>query len=90
MELPQLLWVLSLPPSVCSSGLAEDFLQDYIQVNVGSLDLCANHNITQIVEICEDYEKDYKWVEKGGEQGALFCACDRGLAEEAPEHDVSL
>jgi len=41
-------------------GLAEDFLQDYIQVNIGSLDLCANHNITQIIEICEDYEKEYK------------------------------
>ena len=57
VELPQL---PSLPLSVCPSGLAEDFLQDYIQVNIGSLDLCANHNITQIVEICEDYEKDYK------------------------------
>lgn len=41
-------------------GLAEDFLQDYIQVNIGSLDLCANHNIHQIIEICEDYEKDHK------------------------------
>lgn len=49
-----------LPSSLCPLGLAEDFLQDYIQVNIGSLDLCANHNITQIVEICEDYEKDYK------------------------------
>ena len=43
-----------------SPGLAEDFLQDYIQVNIGSLELCANHNITQIIEICEDYEKEYK------------------------------
>lgn len=41
-------------------GLAEDFLTDYIQVNIGSLDLCANHNITQIVDVCEDYEKDNK------------------------------
>lgn len=41
-------------------GLAEDFLVDYIQVNIGSLDLCANHNITQIVQICEDFEKENK------------------------------
>lgn len=60
------MWILAeipippLPSSLRPSGLAEDFLQDYIQVNIGSLDLCANHNITQIVEICEDYEKDYK------------------------------
>ena len=40
------------------AGLAEDFLIDYIQVNIGSLDLCANHNILQIIELCEEYEKD--------------------------------
>lgn len=33
---------------------------DYIQVNIGSLTLCANHNITQIIEICEDYDKEHK------------------------------
>lgn len=33
---------------------------DYIQVNIGSLDLCANHNITQNIQICEDYEKEHK------------------------------
>ena len=42
------------------AGLAEDFLSDYIQVNIGSLDLCANHNILQIIEMCEEYEKDNK------------------------------
>ena len=41
-------------------GLAEDFLQEYIQVNIGSLDLCANHNILQLIEMCEEYEKDGK------------------------------
>ena len=41
-------------------GLAEDFLRDYIQVNIGSLDLCANHNILQVIEMCEEYEKDGK------------------------------
>lgn len=39
-------------------GLAEDFLVDYIQVNIGSLQLNANHNILQIVEVCQEYEKE--------------------------------
>ncbi len=29
-------------------------------MNIGSLDLCANHNITQIIEVCEDWEKEAK------------------------------
>ena len=45
---------------VCFAGLAEDFLSDYIQVNIGSLELCANHNITQIVDVCADYQKEEK------------------------------
>lgn len=35
---------------------------DYIQVNIGSLDLCANHNITQIIQICEEYEKEERLI----------------------------
>ena len=45
---------------VSHAGLATDFLKDYVHINIGSLDLSANHNITQIVEICQDYEKEYK------------------------------
>ncbi len=33
-------------------------MTDYIQANIGSLDLCANHNITQIVQICEEFDKE--------------------------------
>lgn len=40
--------------------LAEDFLKDYIQVNIGSIQLHANHNILQIVDLCTEYEKEYK------------------------------
>ena len=40
--------------------LAEDFLKDYVQVNIGSLTLHANHNIKQIIEVCQDYEKEFK------------------------------
>ena len=35
-----------------TTGLAKEFLSDYCQVNIGSTDLVANHNITQIVEVC--------------------------------------
>lgn len=41
-------------------NLAEDFLCDYEQVNIGSLELCANHNIEQFVDVCTEYEKDDK------------------------------
>jgi superfamily II DNA/RNA helicase len=40
--------------------LAEDFLTNYIQVNIGSLELSANHNILQVVDVCDGREKDGK------------------------------
>lgn len=42
--------------------LANDFLRDFIQVNIGSLELTANHNIQQIVEVCSDFEKRSKLI----------------------------
>ena len=41
-------------------GSAEDFLKDYIHINIGALELSANHNILQIVDVCHDVEKDEK------------------------------
>jgi len=49
------MWSATWPKEV--RQLAKDFLNDYIQVNIGSLDLSANHRITQIVEIMSDFEK---------------------------------
>ncbi|TGZ77468.1 ATP-dependent RNA helicase DBP2 [Ascodesmis nigricans] len=49
------MWSATWPKEV--RQLAQDFLNDYIQVNIGSLDLSANHNIQQIVEILNDYDK---------------------------------
>lgn len=43
-------------------GLAEDFLTNYTQVNIGSLELTANPRIKQIVEVCEENEKLPKLV----------------------------
>ncbi|KAF8331477.1 P-loop containing nucleoside triphosphate hydrolase protein [Cantharellus anzutake] len=37
--------------------LAAAFLKNPMQVNIGSTELTANHNIEQILEICTEYEK---------------------------------
>jgi ATP-dependent RNA helicase DDX5/DBP2 len=39
-----------------------DFQHDFIQVNIGSMDLTANHNVAQHVEVCTDFEKRGKLV----------------------------
>lgn len=43
-------------------ALAEDFLGDYIMIRVGSLALAANHNIRQIVQICQEEEKETRII----------------------------
>lgn len=53
-----LMWSATWPKEV--QALAEDFLTDYIQVNIGSLNLAANNNIRQIVDVCQDHEKEGK------------------------------
>ncbi|RXN00904.1 putative ATP-dependent RNA helicase DDX5 [Acipenser ruthenus] len=53
-----LMWSATWPKEV--RQLAEDFLKEYIQINVGALQLSANHNILQIVDVCNDSEKDDK------------------------------
>ncbi|CAJ1075818.1 putative ATP-dependent RNA helicase DDX17 [Xyrichtys novacula] len=53
-----LMWSATWPKEV--RQLAEDFLKDYVQINVGALELSANHNILQIVDVCMESEKDNK------------------------------
>lgn len=53
-----LMWSATWPKEV--RALAESFLVDYIQVNIGALTLSANHNILQIVDVCTQYEKETK------------------------------
>lgn len=53
-----LMWSATWPKEVQS--LASEFLRDYIQINVGSLQLAANHNILQIIDVCQEYEKETK------------------------------
>ncbi|KAI5694708.1 hypothetical protein M8J75_003703 [Diaphorina citri] len=51
-----LMWSATWPKEV--KQLAEEYLNDYIQVNIGSLQLSANHNISQVIEVVQDYEKE--------------------------------
>ncbi|XP_071507605.1 probable ATP-dependent RNA helicase DDX5 isoform X1 [Diadema antillarum] len=55
-----LMWSATWPKEV--QALAEDFIRDYIMVNIGSLSLSANHNILQIIDVCNDDEKDKKLI----------------------------
>ncbi|OMJ15653.1 ATP-dependent RNA helicase dbp2 [Smittium culicis] len=50
-----LMWSATWPKEVLR--LANDFLNDYIQVNIGSLELSASHNIKQIVEVIQENDK---------------------------------
>lgn len=50
-----LMWSATWPKEV--QRLAHDYLKDQIQVNIGSLELSASHNIKQIVEVVTEYEK---------------------------------
>jgi hypothetical protein len=44
-------------PFFSFQGLARDYLVDPIQVNIGSLELAANKDITQHVIVCEGRAK---------------------------------
>ena len=56
-----LMWSATWPKEV--KNLAEEFLNDYVQINIGSMNLSANQNILQIVEVCEDRDKDEKLIQ---------------------------
>jgi superfamily II DNA/RNA helicase len=44
-------------------ALASDFQNDPVQLNVGSLELAANHNITQKVEVVDESDKQRRFME---------------------------
>lgn len=50
-----LMWSATWPKEV--QQLARDYLKDEIQVTIGSLELSASHNIKQIIEVCENWDK---------------------------------
>ncbi|XP_063382595.1 uncharacterized protein LOC134669006 [Cydia fagiglandana] len=43
--------------------LAKDYLGEFVQVNVGSTELSANHNIKQVVHVCDQDSKMDKFKE---------------------------
>jgi ATP-dependent RNA helicase DDX5/DBP2 len=51
-------------------ALAEDYLKDYVQVNIGSLDLSASHNILQQVQVLSEHEKNDELMKQ-------IAKCDR-------------
>uniref|UniRef100_A0A7S2XX29 RNA helicase n=1 Tax=Fibrocapsa japonica TaxID=94617 RepID=A0A7S2XX29_9STRA len=62
-----LMWSATWPKEV--QGLARDFLTNYYQVTVGSLELSANKDVTQIIECLEDFGKYRKLQEHLREGG---------------------
>merc|ERR1712151_170325 len=50
-----LMWSATWPKEV--QTLANDYLHDYYQVTVGSLDLTGNKDVTQMIEVCPDQDK---------------------------------
>ena len=53
-----LMWSATWPKEV--RKLAEDFIAEYVQINIGALELTANHNILQIIDVCMEHEKEDK------------------------------
>eukprot|EP01029_Cantina_marsupialis_P010320 TRINITY_DN2346_c0_g7_i1.p1 TRINITY_DN2346_c0_g7~~TRINITY_DN2346_c0_g7_i1.p1 ORF type:complete len:546 (+),score=200.88 TRINITY_DN2346_c0_g7_i1:40-1638(+) len=79
-----LMWSATWPKEI--QGLAHDFLKDFIQVNIGSLELRSSIHITQIIEIVEDYQKYQRLVASlqkvmDGSRILIFCETKRGCDE---------
>jgi len=53
--------------------LADDFQKDVAMINIGSMDLSANHNILQIVDVCQEYEKEQKLEDLLSEMKSNMC-----------------
>lgn len=53
-----LMWSATWPREV--QQIAHEFIANYVQINVGSVNLSANHNIQQNIEIVDDYDKNDK------------------------------
>jgi superfamily II DNA/RNA helicase len=54
------MWSATWPKEVQS--LAMDFMKDPLKINVGAQGIHANHNIMQVVDVCEEYEKEGKLI----------------------------
>ena len=57
-ERQTVMWSATWPKEV--RQLAAQYMKDYIQINVGGVELTANKNIKQFVEVCDEFEKRQK------------------------------
>lgn len=87
------MWSATWPKEV--RNLARDFLgDDYLQLTVGSTELCANHNIKQVIRICSDDEKFDILMEiiedigklEPSERKTLIFTQTKKLADELAKH----
>lgn len=88
-----LMWSATWPREV--RNLARDFLgDDYMQLTVGSTELCANHNIKQVIRVCDEDEKFDLLMEvledinkqEPSERKTLIFAQTKKLADELAKH----
>jgi ATP-dependent RNA helicase DDX5/DBP2 len=78
-----LMWSATWPREVQS--LARDFLKEYIQVTIGSLELTANADVQQVVRVCGDMEKYGLFLQDlrdtGEDKVIVFVETKRGADE---------
>lgn len=86
-----LMWSATWPREVQS--LARDFLNDPIQVNIGSLEISANERVTQKIIPCSGYDKMRMLVEElssimaGAEAGKVIIFVGKKItADEVADH----
>jgi ATP-dependent RNA helicase DDX5/DBP2 len=53
-----LMWSATWPREV--QALSREFLKDPVQTNIGSMQLSANHRVTQVIDVCQEQEKRLK------------------------------
>ncbi|CAG0889603.1 unnamed protein product [Darwinula stevensoni] len=81
-----LMWSATWPKEV--RKIAEDYLEDYAHIQVGSFELTANRNILQIVDVVEEEQKSQKLFQLLGEimgdkenKSLIFVETKRGADE---------
>jgi ATP-dependent RNA helicase DDX5/DBP2 len=80
-----LMWSATWPREV--QQIAREFLRDYIQVNVGSLESKASTHVQQRVEFLEEWQKRARLVELAktltgqGARTLVFCETKRGCED---------
>lgn len=88
-----LMWSATWPKEV--QGLARDFLKDFIQVNIGSLEISANIRVTQKVIMCSPYDKQRYLIEElssimsGVEPGKVIIFTAKKVTADEVAHSLS-